>query len=240
MFSVSFYRVIKYTNAEVLCFLQTAILNMPKVVIRCDYYNKLYPVTSVQLLGFISVWGSLPSVHSHCDPHGNLCVWDVEENGHDRSQVRCLPLPLPAVQSSASHAATMPQMKRWWGGQAWSDSKTLLQQGEGKWPVTSSDSREKEPPTQQCTGCQKTAQERGGGRRRHSEAPSKKTWKTWVLAGMEPARSPVTVRDAPRGTGGPKSPKEVRYFSMHRPCDPPSTWQVCANNRMVSLKARPH
>ena len=38
------------------------------------------------------------------------------------------------------------------------------------------------------------------------------TWKRWVLAGMEPAGSPVTVKDgdfsspdAPRGTGGPKS-----------------------------------
>ena len=50
------------------------------------------------------------------------------------------------------------------------------------------------------------------GRRRHGEAPSKKTSKRWVLAGMEPAASPVTVMDggfslpyAPRGTGGPKS-----------------------------------
>ena len=72
--------------------------------------------------------------------------------------------------------------------------------------------REKDPPKQQCTGCQKMAEERGGGRRRHDEAPSKTTWKRWVSAGMDPAGSPVTVKDgdfsspdAPRGTGGPNS-----------------------------------
>ena len=44
------------------------------------------------------------------------------------------------------------------------------------------------------------------------EALSKKTWKRWVSAGMEPAESSGTVIDgdisspgAPRGTGGPKS-----------------------------------
>ena len=53
---------------------------------------------------------------------------------------------------------------------------------------------------------------RRGGRRRHGEAHSKKTWKRWVSAGMDPAGAPVTVRDgdfsspnAPRGTGGTKS-----------------------------------
>ena len=54
----------------------------------------------------------------------------------------------------------------------------------------------------------------GGGRRRHGEVHSKKTWKRWVAAGMEPAGFPVTVTvtdgdfsspDAPRGTGGLKS-----------------------------------
>ena len=50
-----------------------------------------------------------------------------------------------------------------------------------------------------------------GGRRRHGEVHSKKTWKRLVSAGMEPAGSPVTVRDgdfsslgAPRGTDIPK------------------------------------
>ena len=50
-----------------------------------------------------------------------------------------------------------------------------------------------------------------GDRRRHGEAPSKKIWKRWVSAGIEPAGSPVTVRDgdflssdAPRGKCGPK------------------------------------
>ena len=54
--------------------------------------------------------------------------------------------------------------------------------------------------------------ERGGCRRRHGVAPSKKTSKRWVSADMEPAGSLVTVMDggfsspdAPRGTGGPKS-----------------------------------
>ena len=50
-------------------------------------------------------------------------------------------------------------------------------------------------------------QKRGGGEaRRHGDVHSKKTWKRWVLAGVEPAGSPVTVRDgdfsspdAPRG-----------------------------------------
>ena len=81
-----------------------------------------------------------------------------------------------------------------------------------KWLATSSDCREKDPPIQQCTGCQKTTEERGGGQRRHGEAPSKQTWKKWVSAGIESAGSAVTVRDgdlsspdAPRGTGGPKS-----------------------------------
>ena len=44
------------------------------------------------------------------------------------------------------------------------------------------------------------------------EAPSKRTWKRWMSAGMGPAGSPVTVMDggtsspdAPKGTGGPKS-----------------------------------
>ncbi len=78
--------------------------------------------------------------------------------------------------------------------------------------ATSSACREKDPHIQQYTGCQKTAEERGGDRRRHGGVHSKKTWKRWVSAGMEPARSPVTViygdfssPDAPRGTGGPKS-----------------------------------
>ena len=51
-----------------------------------------------------------------------------------------------------------------------------------------------------------------GGRIRHGEAPSKKTWKRCVSDGMEPAGSPVTARDggflspdALRETGGPKS-----------------------------------
>ena len=41
----------------------------------------------------------------------------------------------------------------------WNDSKTLLQQGEGKWLATSSDCRKKDPPmyVKQYTGCQKTA-----------------------------------------------------------------------------------
>ena len=34
-----------------------------------------------------------------------------------------------------------------------------------------------------------------GGRIRHGEEPSKKTWKRWVLAGMEPAGLGVTVGD---------------------------------------------
>ena len=47
---------------------------------------------------------------------------------------------------------------------------------------------------------------------------SRKSWKRWVLAGMEPAGSPVIVRDgdfsspdAPRGTGGPKSSEVSQY-----------------------------
>ena len=48
-------------------------------------------------------------------------------------------------------------------------SKPLLQQGEGKWLATSSDCREKDQPIHLCTGCQKTAEERGRG-------GAKKTW----------------------------------------------------------------
>ena len=66
---------------------------------------------------------------------------------------------------------------------AGADSKTVLQ-GEGTWLATSSDCREKDPPIQQCTGCQKTAEERGRPNKT-GEAPSKKTSKRWVSAGME-------------------------------------------------------
>ena len=82
---------------------------------------------------------------------------------------------------------------------------------EKEWLATYSDCREKDQPIRQCTGCQKTADERGGGRRRHCEVHSKKTWERWVLAGMEPTGSPVIVRDegfsspdALRGTDRPK------------------------------------
>ena len=57
---------------------------------------------------------------------------------------------------------------------------------------------------------QEDGRRKRGGRGRYGEAPSKKTWKRWVLAGMEHAGSPVTVicggfssPDAPRGTGRP-------------------------------------
>ena len=123
------------------------------------------------------------------------------------------------IQSSASHGMIMGQMKGWWAGQAWSDSKTLLKQGEGKWLATSSDCRKKNQHIQQCTGCQKTAEERRGGRRRHGDVLSKKIWKKWVSAGMELTRSSVTVKDrdysspdAPRGTGGTKA-VSTRHFS---------------------------
>ena len=63
-----------------------------------------------------------------------------------------------------------------------------------------------------CTGCQKTVEERVGGRRRHGEALSNKSWMRCVSAGMEPAGSPVTETDGnfsspyvSRGTGGIKS-----------------------------------
>ena len=79
----------------------------------------------------------------------------------------------------------------------------MLQQGEGKWLAMFSDCREKEQPIQQCSGCQKTAEDRG-------EAEEDMA-KRWVSAGMEPAGSPITVidggfssPDAPRGTGGHK------------------------------------
>ena len=32
-----------------------------------------------------------------------------------------------------------------------------------KWLATLSDGKDKDPPIQQCTGCHKTAEERGGG-----------------------------------------------------------------------------
>ena len=47
---------------------------------------------------------------------------------------------------------TMPQMKRCWGGQAWSDSKTLSLQWEGKWLATSSDCRKKDQYIRQRPG----------------------------------------------------------------------------------------
>ena len=77
--------------------------------------------------------------------------------------------------------------------------------------------RKKDPLIQQNTGFQKMGEEREGGRRRHGVVHSKKTWKRWVSAGMEPAGSPVTVKDgdfpspkAPRGTGGTKSKNRRR------------------------------
>ena len=81
---------------------------------------------------------------------------------------------------------------------------------------------EKDPHIEQWTECNKSAKERGGGRRRYGEAPSKKTWKIWVLAGMEPPGSPVTVidgdvssPDAPRGTGALKYKYAFRYARIY-------------------------
>ena len=55
------------------------------------------------------------------------------------------------------------------------------------------------------------------GRRRHGKLFSNKTWKRWVLAGMEPAGSPVletdgdfSSPDAPRETGRPKSRSKLK------------------------------
>ena len=92
----------------------------------------------------------------------------------------------------------------------------------------------KDPHIQQGTGCYMTADESGGSQRRHGKVLSKKTWKRWVSAGMEPAGSPVTVRDwdfsspdAPRGTGKSKS-----FQSFRRHCNGSRKmhWQANQNN----------
>ena len=51
-------------------------------------------------------------VHSHCHPHDKLCVWDVCENSHDRSQVSFLPSSLPTY--TPRHLMTRPCNK--WRG----------------------------------------------------------------------------------------------------------------------------
>ena len=62
--------------------------------------GKLHPFSNGSVLYMVINYHQLEckitSVQKHCNPHGNLCVWDVEENSHDRSQVRCLSSPLPA------------------------------------------------------------------------------------------------------------------------------------------------
>ena len=70
-----------------------------------------------------------------------------------------------------------------------------------------SDYREKGLLIQQCAVFQKTVEERGGGRRRHGEAPSKKTWKRLVLADMKPTGSPLT--DTDEDFSSPDAPREV-------------------------------
>ena len=49
----------------------------------------------IMVINYHQLECKVTSVHINCDPHGNLCVRNVEENGHDRSQVRRLPSPLP-------------------------------------------------------------------------------------------------------------------------------------------------
>ncbi len=76
-------------------------------------------------------------------------------------------LPLQVLTSTRipnkHHSCGIHKIIAW---QAWSDSKTVSLQGEGKWLATSSDCREKDRHIQQCTGWQK------------KEGRQKKTWRS--------------------------------------------------------------
>ena len=65
---------------------------------------------------------------------------------------------------------------------------------ESGWPHSPTAER-KTRPYSYVVGARRRQKKEGGGRIRHGEALSKKTWKRWVSADMEPAGSPVTVRD---------------------------------------------
>ena len=57
--------------------------------------------------------------------------------------------------------------------------------------ATSSDCSETDPHILQCTGRQKTVEERGGGRRRHGQAPSKRLAWSPPDRQMETSRRPM-------------------------------------------------
>ena len=71
------------------------------------------------------------------------------------------------------------------------NGETLLQ-GEGNWLATSSDFIEKDPHIEQCTVCQKTAEETEGGRTRHGAITH---GRDGCQLAEEPARSLVTDTD---------------------------------------------
>ena len=66
--------------------------------------------SSYMVINYHQLECKVTSLHSHCDHHGNLCMWDVEENGHDRSQVKCLSSSLPAC--NPRHLVERPCHKR--------------------------------------------------------------------------------------------------------------------------------
>ena len=108
------------------------------------------------------------SVHSNCDPHGNVCVWDVEENGHDRSQVRCLPSPLPTC--NPRHLVERPCHK--WRGDAESrhgatPRHCYNKEKENGWPRSQTVDRKTNPYSYVL----------GARRRKKKAGRPKKTWR---------------------------------------------------------------
>ena len=87
--------------------------------------------------------------------------------------------------------------------QAWNDSNTSLQQGEGKWLATSSD-----PTTLQCAGWRRKM----GRAKKTLRSTFQEELEEMGVSWHRPAGSPVTESDgdfsspdAPRETGGTKS-----------------------------------
>ena len=97
------------------------------------------------------------------------------------------------------------------------DSKTLLQQGSGKWLATSSDCNRERPVH---NGCQKTTKERGIGRRIYDEVGlhSKKNAKSCVTAGMESAGSPVTNKLQMQTSRRPMIREEQADLNLSETC----------------------
>ena len=115
----------------------------------------------------------------------------MEENGHDRTQARCLSSPLTVhTLLGPRHIMARPRdtLTTRRGGME------RLQDNHYKkgtcWPPPPTKAR-KTCPCSNVLGARRQ-QKKEGGQRRHGEVHSRKTWKRWVSADMVPTRSPVT------------------------------------------------